>query len=107
MMNTCQNILESAYNEAAQDLTTVTIKKPTVLEKVEYICRCQSNRAAVRLLMACLLAKLERPKRDPRKPYTEIGTDDSFSGRTYDEQYHHRISDPSASKYEPAFNPRC
>ncbi len=87
MMNTCQNILESAYNEAAQDLATFKIKKTTLLEKIEYICRCQSNRAAVRLLMACLLAKLEHPERDPRKPYTEIGTEDSFSGRTYDEQY--------------------
>jgi hypothetical protein len=87
MINTCQNVLENAYNEAAQDLTTFTIKRPTVLEKVEYICRCQSNRAAVRLLMACLLAKLEHPELDPRKPYTEIGTDDAFSGRTYDEHY--------------------
>jgi len=37
--------------------------------------------------MACLLGKLHNPKVDPRKPYTEIGTADSFSGRTYDEQY--------------------
>lgn len=37
--------------------------------------------------MACLLAKLDRPEVDPRKPYTEIGTDDCFSGRTYDERF--------------------
>jgi len=37
--------------------------------------------------MACLLAKLDRPDVDPRKPYTEIGTPDSFSGRSYDEQH--------------------
>jgi hypothetical protein len=34
-----------------------------------------------------LLAKIHRPEVDVRKPYTEIGTDDAFSGRTYDEQY--------------------
>jgi hypothetical protein len=37
--------------------------------------------------MACLLAKIDRPKVDPRKPYTEIGDPDSFSGRSYDETY--------------------
>jgi hypothetical protein len=37
--------------------------------------------------MSCLLGKLDRPNVDPRKPYTEIGGDDSFSGRTYDERY--------------------
>jgi hypothetical protein len=34
-----------------------------------------------------MLGKLDQPKVDPCKPYTEIGTDDCFSGRTYDEQY--------------------
>ena len=37
--------------------------------------------------MTCMLAKLDRPTVDPRRPYTEIGTPDSFSGRTYDEQH--------------------
>jgi hypothetical protein len=37
--------------------------------------------------MACLLAKIDRPKVDLRRPYTEIGEADSFSGRTYDESY--------------------
>ncbi len=45
------------------------------------------NRAGVRLLMACLLAKVHKPHVDIRKPYTEIGGTDSYSGRTYDEQY--------------------
>ncbi|MBI3324261.1 MAG: restriction endonuclease, SacI family [Candidatus Omnitrophica bacterium] len=58
-----------------------------MLVRVEYVSRCLSNRAGVRLLMACMLAKLDRPEVDPRKPYTEIGGKDSFSGRTYDEQY--------------------
>ncbi len=37
--------------------------------------------------MACLLAKAHRPQVDVRKPYTEIGGDDSYSGRSYDERY--------------------
>ena len=37
--------------------------------------------------MACLLAKIHRPEVDIRKPYTEIGDPDAYSGRTYDEQY--------------------
>ena len=37
--------------------------------------------------MACLLAKLHRPDVDIRKPYTEIGDANAFSGRTYDERY--------------------
>lgn len=37
--------------------------------------------------MACLLAKIHKPEIDIRKPYTEIGSDDCYSGRTYDEAY--------------------
>jgi hypothetical protein len=37
--------------------------------------------------MSCLLGKLHNPTVDPRKPYTEIGGNDSFSGRTYDEKF--------------------
>jgi hypothetical protein len=54
---------------------------------LEYVCKVISNRAGIRLLLSCLLAKVHRPSVDPRKPYTEIGSDDSFSGRTYDERY--------------------
>ncbi len=41
----------------------------------------------MRALLACLLAKVHRLQLDIRKPYTEIGTDDSYSGRTYEERY--------------------
>ena len=37
--------------------------------------------------MACFLAKIHKPEIDVRKPYTEIGNLDTFSGRTYDEKY--------------------
>lgn len=40
------------------------------------------------MLLTCSLAKLSDPTIDIRKPYTEIGTPDSFSGRAeYDEKY--------------------
>jgi len=63
------------------------IPNPQIRQRIEYVCRCLTNRACVRLLMACMLGKLDNPKVDPRKPYTEISTADCFSGRTYDEQY--------------------
>ena len=56
-------------------------------ERVEYVACNLKNRAGVRLLMACLLAKIHRPQVDVRKPYRSIGGSDSFSGRTYDERY--------------------
>ncbi len=58
-----------------------------IWEMLSYVVTCQTNRAGVRLLMACLLAKIENPHVDARKPYTEIGGPDCFSGRTYDEKY--------------------
>jgi hypothetical protein len=40
------------------------------------------------MLMTCALAKTHRPEVDIRKPYTEIGDSDAFSGRAeYDEKY--------------------
>src|SRR5439155_17918702 len=63
------------------------ITDTAVVERIDYVCRCLGNRAGVRLLMSCMLAKLHRPEVDPRQPYTQIGGDQSFSGRTYDEQH--------------------
>ena len=84
---TPDEILDSIYERAAATLNQSLVTDQSIRERVEYVCRCTSNRAGARLLMSCLLAKLDRPSIDPRKPYTEIGGDDSFSGRTYDEQY--------------------
>lgn len=93
--------LENVYRKAFAAIDKTVIKKTGIRERVDYVCRCLSNRAGVRLLMACLLAKLHNPKVDPRKPYTEIGGDDSFSGRTYDEQY----LTPFINKYRLPCNP--
>lgn len=84
---TPKEILDDIYRKAAASLEKSVISDDDIRESVDYICRCMSNRAGVRLLMACLLGKLDNPKVDPRNPYTEIGGTKSFSGRTYDEQY--------------------
>ena len=81
------NILSEFFSSAiSQDYRPIQAP-PEVLKKIEYVCECVSNRAGVRLLMACLLAKVHKPDINPTKPYTEIGSDDCFSGRTYDERY--------------------
>ena len=84
---TPDEILHGIHERAAATLNTTVIPDPIIRARVDYVCRCMSNRAGVRLLMSCLLAKLDKPNVDPRKPYTEIGGADSFSGRTYDERY--------------------
>lgn len=86
-MSNPADILEQILTHASVDLTKSFIDDEDIRERIEYVCRNISNRACTRLLMACLLAKLDRPDVDPRKPYTEIGEEDSFSGRTYDERY--------------------
>lgn len=84
---TPDEILNGIYDRAAATLNVTVITDQAIRERVDYVCRCMSNRAGVRLLMSCLLGKLDKPHVDPRKPYTEIGGADSFSGRTYDERY--------------------
>ena len=84
---TPEEILEEIQQQAVATLYHSVVADPVMKERVDYVCRCMSNRAGVRLLMSCLLGKLDKPSVDPRKPYTEIGGDDCFSGRTYDERY--------------------
>lgn len=86
-MPTPNEILADALAKAEQFGVAPAVADKDARSRIEYVSTCLSNRAGVRLLMSCLLAKLHRPEIDPRKPYTEIGSPDSFSGRTYDEQY--------------------
>ena len=86
-MDDPSQILEQAFSRASKNFSKPLVRDKRIREQVEYVCRCLRNRAGVRLLMACLLAKVHRPKVDPRKPYTEIGAPDAFSGRSYDEAY--------------------
>lgn len=84
---TPDTILQHICERAVATINKSVITDQGIRERVNYVSRCTSNRAGVRLLMACLLGKLDNPRVDPRKPYTEIEEPDSFSGRTYDEQY--------------------
>ena len=82
-----EDILQEILTSAEANKDTSVISDKEMRDRIEYICKCTTNRAGVRLLMSCLLAKIENPEIDPRNPYTEIGTENSFSGRTYDEKY--------------------
>ncbi|WP_455423187.1 hypothetical protein [Chloracidobacterium thermophilum] len=60
--------------------------------------------------MACALARIHQSTADPRKPYTEIGSEDAFSGRSYDEKYisrliyeNHLPLNPTTAFLTPAF----
>ncbi len=104
------SILEKLLASASANPLKSTIKNKEIRAKIEYVCNQLSNRACTRLLMACMLAKLDRPDIDPRKPYTEIGGKGGFSGRTYDEKYitqfinHNRLPlNPTTAFLTPAF----
>lgn len=86
-MPTPRERLDALLATAVKLGTKPAVTDKAVLERIDYVCRCLGNRAGVRLLMSCMLAKLDRPEVDPRKPYTEIGGEESFSGRTYDERF--------------------
>lgn len=84
---TPEQILRDIYQRAKDTLENTVIADDVIRERVNYVCHCMTNRAGVRLVMACLLGKLHDPTVDPRNPYTEIDAPRTFSGRTYDEQY--------------------
>ena len=109
-MPTPPEILERLLARALKDPSTPTVKDQKILARIEYVSRCLSNRAAVRLLMSCMLAKIDRPQVNPLKPYTEIDGKNSFSGRTYDERFlthfinkHHLPCNPTTGFLTPAF----
>ncbi len=78
--------LDSAYQRAIGDLDSPQVADDLIRGRVEFVCS-SPNRACIRLLLACLLAKESNPRLDIRKPYTAIGGGDAYSGRNYDEQY--------------------
>jgi DNA adenine methylase len=82
-----EETLDVAFKQALEHPDEPLVDDAQMVERVEYVCRNRRNRAGVRLMMACLLAKADDPDLDIRKPYTEIGDPDSFSGRRYDEKY--------------------
>lgn len=84
--HTPDEILDLAYERAFTHLATSLVKSD-IFERVYLVTRSLQNRACVRLLLASLLAKIDRPEIDIRKPYTAIGSVDAYSGRSYDEAY--------------------
>lgn len=87
MQSRPETILNYALQRATNNLNTALIADENVVDLVGIVSRNTKNRAGVRLILACSLAKVHQPHVDIRKPYTEIGTKDAFSGRTYDEKY--------------------
>jgi hypothetical protein len=86
-MENCSPLLEASLKRAQKNLKRSFIRDAVFAERIASVVNCPSNRAGVRLIMSCMLAKLDRPEVDPRKPYTKIGSKDCFSGRSYDEQF--------------------
>lgn len=87
MSQSPDEILQYVYDDVVATLNTLQIDDADIQARVELVSRNISNRAGVRVLLACSLAKAHNPLLDIRKPYTEIGTPDAFSGRTFDERY--------------------
>lgn len=81
------DILRSAYERVSSDITRPIITISDIAERIETVSRSVTNRACVRVLLACSLAKSSHPEIDIRKPYTEIGDSDAYAGRSYDERY--------------------
>ena len=98
------DVLELAYRRAQENIGQSFLQDARIADDVEFVCRCPSNRAGVRMLMACLLATLSDSTLDIHKPFrldkarrgqrlagrgAKSGERDphSYSGRTYDEKY--------------------
>ncbi len=80
-------ILDMSFEVASQDLDSPLVEDEEIQERIEYVCRCQANRAGVRVLLAGALAKTHDRSLDIRKPYTAIEGTDAYSGRQYDERH--------------------
>ena len=107
------DILGAIYARVSSSLTTPIVTSPDSADDIEMVCRNETNRACVRVLLACSLAKISNPLLDIRKPYTEIGTPDSYAGRTYDQDYiqpfvmtHHLPCNPTTAWLTPALRNR-
>lgn len=98
--NTSSNILDLAFKRAGSHLATSFVRNARIREDIDFVCRCPSNRAGVRMLMACLLASLSDAAVDIRKPFKPrkgktgaaplgegAGGAGHYSGRRYDEDY--------------------
>ena len=106
-------ILDIAFERASASLDAPVIDNTALVESIEFVCRNVQNRACARLMLAVLLAKVLNSEIDIRKPYTEIGDDGSYSGRTYDESFvsafvnrHNLPCNPTTAFLTPALRNR-
>lgn len=93
-MDYCSKAIEKLYANAVKRADRSFIADAAVRSRVETVALCLKNRAGVRALLACTLAKAAVPKLDIRKPYTDIAGEtkgDAYSGRLYDEKYIQRL----------------
>ena len=107
--------LSELYEQVADTLeaTTPILTDSGALTKIEEICHNIRNRGVIRFLMSCLVAKIDNPALDVRKPYTKISGGDAFSGRHYDEHSvqilitkHNLPTNPTTAYLTPAFRLR-
>jgi len=84
---TPDEILKHVYEDVSNTLDQPLITFPSILANIELVSQNINNRACVRVILACSLAKIHLEEIDIRKPYTEIGSEDTYSGRTFDERY--------------------
>lgn len=107
--------LSELYEDVAHnfDGNTPILTNQNSLSMVVEICHNIRNRGVIRFLMSCLVAKIDNPAFDVRKPYTKIGTADSFSGRFYDENPVQELinkynlpTNPTTAYLTPAFRNR-
>ena len=106
-------ILDLALQRAVSSGENSLLEDSTMRQRLEFVARNPQNRAGIRLLLACALAAIHNPQVDIRKPYTEIGDPDSYSGRSYDESYvthflqQHRLpGNPTTAFLTPALRNR-
>ncbi len=107
------DILHLALDRAIKAGDQPVVGDNAVAHRIEFICRFLQNRSCVRPLLACSLAQSFDHRVDIRKPYTEIGSGDCYSGRTYDEKYvtafileHQLPCNPTTAFLTPAFRNR-
>lgn len=95
-MDTFSKILNDSYRRVLRRGNKSFVSDASIRQRVETVVLCLRNRAGVRALLAGLLAKIQSPAVDIRKPYTDIAGatgGDCYSGRFYDERYVQRLAD--------------
>jgi len=86
--DSCSEILAESYERAKVQLDRSFISDAAIKKRVDSIALSPTG-AGIRVLMACALAKIDKPEIDIRKPYTGIvgNHPDAYSGRDYDQEY--------------------